>query len=319
MNVNPRDNGETTAGQLPNLVEAFRSAGSPAVLSHDQTQAWVPLAQGQLQRIPLECPQAPDKADISAVLAQKSIWIAGWLQEPTAELPANCFDYACDDGEYCVEKLSKYGRRDVRRGLRSFEVRRCTWDELVDKGFSAYADAEARHGHTAPSPDELRQMAAAQRDCPLIELWGAWDGEDLAAWIKVMKVDDWAFITTACSCNEALRNCPNNAVTYEATRALLVAEGRRRVSYGISSLQATDNILSLHKFKLRMGYEALRRRRAFAVHPLLRPLVANRPASWMWDLLVRLRPGSGKFSKVAGMARMLTGRAGDPLAWAEDS
>jgi len=305
-------------GQLSDVVRCLRQAGQPAVLSEDGSEAWIPGVQAELQRIPMERTIPPDVRTIREVLAQPKTYIASFMLAPGPKHPANCFDYLCSDRQYRVESLTKNGRRDVRRGLRSFSVRPCTWEEVIAHGFTAYADGEARHGHAPPPGDILERLAAKDGRCPYFQLWGAWDKQGLAAWIRVIKVDDWASITTACSRHDALRDCPNNAVTYEATRTFLTEEGRRYVSYGVSSLQATGNILSLHKFKVRMGFKPVPMHRRFVVHPLLRPALQTRPASWLWDALAAAKPSSVILSKVAGMARLLTGRAGDPLAWAQD-
>ena len=312
-----QDTSTYSGKDLPEFVNYLKSAGQPCLLSLDGTQAWTPGVRAELMRLPVECTSPPDKNVLREVFGQKGIWLASFMLEPMNDRPANCFDYLCTDPAYCIENLTKNGRRDIRRGLRNFAVRRCTWDELLDKGLDAYADTEARHVHGEPSRDDLVEIAELYRDSPFVEIWGAWSEDVLDAWIKVLKIDDWAFITNAYSRNENLRNCPNNGLAYEVTKTCLVDEGRKSISFGISSLQATSNILSLHKFKIRMGYKAVPMCRTFIVHPLMRPMVKTRLASWIWDGLAALRPGSATFSKIAGMARLLSARETAPLAWAE--
>jgi hypothetical protein len=106
-------------------------------------------------------------------------------------------------------------------------------------------------------------------------------------------------------------------VAYEATRSLLVEDKKQSVSFGISSLQATPNLLSLHKFKLRMGYKAVPICRTFHVHWLLAPLVEPGVMSRLWDWMAAARPGSAMLSKLAGMSRLMSGRATDALKWAQ--
>jgi len=300
------------------LAECVRASGRPAVLSEGGNHVWIPGVRGELQRLPMEATATPAPETIREVLGQKGIWIASYMQTPDADRPANCFDYVCTDPEYDISKLDKNRRRDVRRGLRRFSVRRCTWDELAENGYQAYADTESRHEHGKPNPQDLHTMAEQDGACPLIEIWGAWQNNKLAAWIRVIKADEWAFITSAYSANWALSDCPNNAITYEATRLLLCEDGQKQVSYGISSIQSTPNILSLHRFKIRMGFEPRPMHRTFVLHPLLRPLFQWQACSRLWDLASRLRPGSAAISKAAGLARLLSNRVSSPLSWTQE-
>jgi len=310
--------GRGESGSLRAWAEFFSSTGQPVFWDEGDSAIWVPGVRGELQRMPSVVTDVPDKGTIRRVLARRGVWIASCLLEETPERPANCFDYLLFGPDYELDALAKNARRDIRRGLRCFEVRRVDWDEVLANGFDAYRDTEARHGHAPPQPDELTQMADRDRGCPCVELWGASDDRGLAAWIRVLKGDDWAFITSACSRIDALRDCPNNALVFTAAHTFLVEEELSSVSYGISSLQATDNISSLHRFKLRMGFSPVRRYRQFVVHPVLRPLLSTAPASWCWDRLARLRPSSGTLSKVAGLARLLSGREKNPLQWADE-
>jgi len=299
-------------------AEFLARTGQPVHLDECGAAIWVPGVRGELQRLPTVATDAPAEGTIRRVLAQRGVWIASCLLEETPARPANCFDYLRFGPDYDLETLEKNARRDIRRGLRCFEIRRVDWDELLSTGFDAYRDTESRHGHAPPQPEELKELSDRSRGCPSVELWGALDGKGLAAWIRVLKADDWAIIISACSRLDVLRDCPNNALVFEATRTFLVDEKLRCVSYGVSSLQATDNIVSLHRFKLRMGFSPVRRRRHFVARPVLRPLLGTVPASWLWDRLVRLRPSSATLSKVAGLSRRLSGREKNPLSWAQE-
>ncbi len=299
------------------LAEFLASVGQPCVRAEDGSTIWIPGVRAELQRMPFETASAPTPREVGQVLSCKGIWIASYMVAPaTAGAAPNCFDYVCRDGQYDIEKLDKPARRDIRRGARSFTVRRSTWDEVTQKGFEAFKDTELRHGHLPPSPGDLEDIIGWSRHCPLAEAWGAWDEAGLAAWVRVLKADRWALITHAYSRMDALRNCPNNPLVYDLTRTLLLEEKRAQVSYGVSSLQATDNILSLHKFKIRMGYVAEPMCRQFVLHPMLRPFLQGRPQARLLRRLSALRPHSGTLKKVSGLASLLAGLDEDPLAWA---
>lgn len=304
-------------GTLADYVAHEQAAGRHAVLTAGGTQAWIGGVGGELLRLPMECTDPPDANVVRNLLRLRKIWMVSYLLPPDEAHPANCFDYVCRTSDYVIDGLSSHARRDIRRGLRSFTVRLCRWDELADRGHPAAVDTAARHGYVEPASDKTRRFVAQREGSPLFEIWGAWEGDDLAAWMSVAKVDDWAVIDLCRSRTDALRNCPNNALLYAATRRLMVEEKRTYVSYGLSSLQVDVNELSMHKYKVRMEYEALPMRRTFVLHPLLRPLLASPLASRAWQRLAKARPQFSALRKAAGLARLLSGEETSPLAWAE--
>lgn len=304
-------------GTLRAYADYLKKLGQPCEISADGKQAWIPGRRGSLHRFPVECTEPVEPAMLRTLLRKRGIWLLYYSLEPGEGHPANCFDYVCRAPDYRIEDLPANARRDIRRGLRSFTVRLCMWDELAEHGFAAHVDTAARHGYAEPDPQWLADMVGRQRGTPFYEVWGAWreDGQ-LAAWMTVIKIDNWAIIDIARSRSEALKWCPNNAICYAATRRLLVEEGRSYVSYGGSSIQVDVNELSMHKYKIKMGYEPLRLCRVFRTRPLLRPIVTSRLMSWTWEKLAKVRPKSASLRKLAGMSRILSGREKHPLSWA---
>ncbi len=304
-------------GTLSDLVAHYQRLGSSAELTAGGTQSWVPGVRGEMQRFPLECTSEVDTAVSRTLLKKRGIWLVSYLLEGSGAVTPNCFDYVCTDSEYDIGKLGKNARRDIRRGLRRFLVRLCTTEELIEKGLPAHADTMERHGYTEPPADFVERLGERYRDTPFYEIWGAWQGERLCAWMTIIKIDDWAMIDIVRSCTDVLGDCPNNAVLYTATRRLLVAEKRRYVTYGLSSLQVNVNELSMHKYKIRMGYQAVPMHRKFVLHPFPKMILTTRPASWMVEALAGRVPRIAGLRKIAGLSRLLSGREKSPLAWAD--
>jgi hypothetical protein len=302
-------------GTLKEYVAYEHAAGRPAFLAPDGTHAWIQEARGVLGCFPLEYDGPLDARFIRHVLKQPGIWMLTYLVAGTESQPANCVDYVCRGPNYRLESLSPRARRDIRRGLRSFQIRLCTWDEVAEHGYPAHADTRARHGRPPPSPDDVRTFVELRRPFPHFEVWGAWDGDALAAWMSVAKVDNWALIEKAPSRTAARRNCPNNALLYAATRHLLVAEGRAFVSNGRSSTLLGVRNRPLHRYKARMGYEPVPRRRAFALHWMLGLVMKPRAAAPAWEVLAELLPRVPALRKAAALARLVSGREGASLAW----
>jgi hypothetical protein len=294
-------------GTLQDLVAHLARLGEPCGSSAAERQAWVQYPRGVLLRFPLDCTAPVEQEACSALLHERGVWLLNYLIAPDEGHPANCVHYVSRYGGYDIQKLDRQARQNVRRGLKTFELRLCTWEEWARKGFQAYAETEARHGYDA-DPRLFERMADRWRGCALYEIWGAWQGEDLAAWLTVLKVDDWAMVDLVRARTTALSGRPNNALLYLAGRHALVEERRRYVTLGTSSLQIGANEQSMHRYKVDMGYEAVPMRRVFVSRPTYRPILESRAMSWVWDRLSRTFPRSAPLRKVAGMARLLSGR-----------
>ena len=297
-------------------VEYLCRIGLTSAVSEDGKQAWIPGPHGSLHRFPVECDQPVPPDVLTELLRMDGIWLLYYSLKADEDHPANCFDYVCDRKDYRIDDLLSNARRDVRRGLRSFTVRLCTWEELAEHGFAAHTDTALRHGYARPAPQWLEDLVARQRGTPFYEAWGAWREGQLAAWMTIIKIDDWAIIDIARSCTEMLKWCPNNAICYEMTRRMLVEEKRSYATYGGSSIQVGVNELSMHKYKTRMGYEPVMLHRAFEVRSLLRPMMKPKLASWALENLAKAFPKFANLRKLAGMSRLLSGRENDPLRWA---
>jgi hypothetical protein len=294
-------------GTLQDLVAHLSRLGEPGGSSAAGSQAWIQYPRGVLLRFPLDCTGPVEQEASAALLHERGVWLLNYLVAPDDAHPANCVHYVSRDGGYDIQKLDRQARQNVRRGLKTFDLRLCTWEEWARKGFQAYAETEARHGYGA-EPRAFERMTDRWKGCPLYEIWGAWEGEELAAWLTVLKVDDWAMVDLVRARTTALSGRPNNALLYLAGRHALVEERRRYVTLGTSSLQVGANEQSMHRYKVDMGYEAVPMRRVFASRPAYRPVLESRAMSWVWDQLARTFPRSAPLRKVAGMARLLSGR-----------
>ena len=79
----------------------------------------------------------------------RGTWVIDYLLEVGEATPANAFLYLCRDPDYDLSKLSKNGRKAIRRGLNNVRVARVSWAELDDKGYAAMAETDVRHGYAA--------------------------------------------------------------------------------------------------------------------------------------------------------------------------
>jgi hypothetical protein len=305
-------------GSLAEYAKCLRARKQPCLSSTNGQALWVPGSRGELMRMPVTYNEPPSRVELRRVLGQKGIFVASYLVRPDDDRPADTFFYVCRERSYEMGDLKKRTRAAVRKGLKELDVRLCTWDELAEKGYPAYADTDERHGYPVPSREDFASFLEQRRDSPFLDIWGAWAGEDLAGWLTVLKVGDWAWFDAAKSATAYLSQSPNNALYFLITHTMLVDEGRSWVSSGLSTVQAGVDPLSLHRFKLRMRHAPERLRRVFVPHWALRPVVGHRLAASVWTALARAFPKYGLLGKIAGLARSVCGTRGDALAWADD-
>lgn len=304
--------GYAPGGPLAEYAAYLKAHGHEAIVMDGGRRLWVSSGRGFLERLPIEGQDAPGPAEVRRLLRLPGVWVVTYVRPPDEGHPPNAFNYVCAISDYRIEGLARHARADVRYGLRNYTVRLSTPEELAEKGFAADADTADRHGVDRPTPEGLRRYAESLRGSPLFDIWGAWKGDDLAAWMTVARLDAHAMLCMIRSRTGA-KGSPNNAVLYVATRRYLVEDRLPYVTAGLSTIKVAANTLSLHEYKTHMGYEARPVFRAFAVHPLLAPLLKTRAGSW---LLEKAAGKSSVLQRASGLARLMSGREKAPLAWA---
>ncbi len=192
---------------------------------------------------------------------------------PADDEPANAALYLCRDQDYGIDSLSSNNRSKVRRGLKRFDVRLSTADEIVAAGYPSYLDTRERHGSVPMSPDRFRANWEAQRVVPDREIWAAWAGDEIAAFGAVHRCGRWAAISATVSSRAHQRDYPNHALFFTMLEHLMAQPEVESVSYGLSSMRSETARDSLHHFKVSIGLEAVPVVRRVEVHPLLRPAV----------------------------------------------
>jgi hypothetical protein len=304
------------SGTLSEYAHHLQSRGERACPTADGHELWVNFTATGLIRLPATSTSPVSRTTARELLRTRGIWVLDYLLEPDDSKPPNAFLYLCRDPDYDLMRLSKNGRKAVRRGLKNVQVRRVSWTEVVDKGYAATMETDRRHGIAISSEAEYRVRMKTE-DSPFYELWGAWEGEDLVAWLRVLKVDDWACIVYSPSRDSALHTYANNAMRYETLRELLTVEKRREVCTGLTGITPDVPLRTLHVYNTRMGFEAVPVHREFAARWWLRWSLANRPAAWFWAKMAKRFSQVFAIHRMAGLARFMAGVDRHPLAWAD--
>ena len=259
---------------------------------------WATHESAALVRRPIFLLTLPTTHEVHHALWRGRAAIASYLQEPDERHPANAWLYLCTDHSYSLERLSSATRRNVRRGLGELAIMPLAAAELLAHGADAFCDTRRRAGLSDGTPDVFRRLYAAYARLPEYAFLGAWKDDQLAAFLTITEVEDWVEIGD-CSMDALLQYRPNDTLLYCALYHYLVERGCRLASFGVSTIQSTNDDAGLHRFKLKLGFEAVPVHRAFVPHPFLRPFT-NRATLWGVNAALRFRPGNRRLRKVGG-------------------
>ena len=236
---------------------------------------WLQHEPGALMRLPIFAVGTPEAGELRALHWMRLAPLVSYLLEPDDRHPANGFVYACTNSQYSLEGLDHRVRTNIKRGLREFKIRLISVEEVLAGGVPAYLDTWRRHGHERVSADEFSNSYCATARLPGNKFLAAWKGDELAAFMGITEVDDWVEVRSRFSTNASLNSRPNEALLFTLLRQYLVERKFRTVSAGVSSVDPSANTPGLHRFKVKMGFEAIPVHRVFSFHPLLRPLVSR--------------------------------------------
>lgn len=286
---------------LGDYVSMLSSQGTRVVHGRNDT-FWIEHEFRALARTPEFITLPPCPGDVEAVLKYGWAAVASYNLEPDESHPANAWLYLCTDRTYSLERLSSPMRRNVRRGLSELRIAPLSPDQLLIHGAQAFCDTRNRVGLSDGTQANFHRRFSSLAKCQAHVFLGAWKGDALAAFLSLTEVADWVSIEGCFSRTDLLNSRPNDLLMYTALSRYLLEEGRRLVSYGLSSAQAESNAETLHLFKTKVGFQAKPVHRAFEFHPLLRPFV-GRATLGAIGLLLRISPRSRRLKKADGILR----------------
>ncbi len=191
-------------------------------------------------------------------------------------------------------------RSKVRRGLEACQVGPISLERYGQEGWLLERDTLLRqHRHSRQGHAHWQRMVEAAAGLEGFEAWGAEVDGRLAAALLFVRIDGCINLLRQQSLSEFLPLRINNALLFEATRALVARPGIHLIHNGLHSLDAPA---SVDQFKVRLGYSAKPIRQRVAFHPRLAPCIGPgllTTLQWM----ARLYPASDYLQKTLGMAR----------------
>ena len=267
---------------------------------------WTRYLYGAMMRRPTFHVGPPAPGELREVFWRGRAMVASYLLEPDERHPANAWLYICTDQAYALEKLSPVMRRNVRRGLRELRIAPLTTEQVLAHGTQAFCETRRRLGLSDGTPEAFHHRFASRARFPEYVYLGAWKDDQLAAFLSMIQVDDWAEHEGTFSVDALRQYRPSDTLMYIALTHYLVERKCRLVSSGVSSIQVESNTAGLHRFKTKVGFEARPVHRAFVAHPLLRPFV-NPLTLWGVNTALRFRPADRRLHEARGVLACMLG------------
>jgi len=208
----------------------------------------------------------------------------------------------CDTPGYDIESLGANARSKVRRGLRRCEVVPVAFATIAAHGQAADRDTLARQGRSVrlPGPAWQRFWDAAAAT-PGMEGWGAYVGQELAAFLVSVQLDDCVEFLLARSRSDHFDAYPNNALIFQVAHEMLAVRRLRQVTFGLESLEPVG---PLDQFKFGMGFRAAPLRQRVVFHPFVRVLLQRRVLRDLVCQFAASRGGeAGFWRKALGLVR----------------
>lgn len=211
------------------------------------------------------------------------------------------YQIVCDTAGYGLETLSANARSKVRRGLKRCRVEPVASSVVATAGKQAHADTVGRQGREGvldgPRWDRFWKAVGST---PGFEVWGAWCGDDLAAFLVSVTFADCVEFLLARSRSDHLGAYPNNALLFSVTEEMLSRRGVGRITFGLESL---EEVGPLDQFKFGMGFRAEPLCQRVVLHPVVRAVLRPAPMRSAVRRWAERREDAVFWRKAAGILR----------------
>ena len=169
----------------------MRRQGRKAFLEKDGVY-WQDSERVALERHPLFCLDLPSPREVRSLLWRSRSLVATYVMPADGAHSANSWLYLCENRDYCLENLASPARRDARRALRAFHYEFLDSAALLAHGARPFCDTRARVGLSDGTPQLFQKYASSLIANPGYQFVGAWCGDQLAAYLWMLTIDDWA-------------------------------------------------------------------------------------------------------------------------------
>lgn len=264
---------------------------------------WIKHERMSLIRFPDFETSQPSKEEIKRVFKESGSLIISYTLQPKDTKLANSLLYNCYRNKYDVNNLSKNVRRDIRIAQRNLKLGVTDWEDILKNGLKAFADTRSRVGLSDGDKKNFTSRFGHLSKIPGNKAVAAWFGNEIAAFMSLIVLDKFVIIQGSFSTNDHKKYCPNNGLSDFVLNYFLIENNYDIVCYGLSSIQEDPGNEGLHKYKIRVGFEAIPVQRIFLLNPNYKPLKGI--LKFSLHLLLKIFPRNRTIRKASGLFNYL--------------
>jgi len=258
---------------------------------------WYDAAPHIMQAFPYDWLIQPSWQELRRLMKQEKV-VALRYSTPLTAHPGMISYHIMLEPPYCLEKLKSQARNGVKRGLSNATVEEISFKRLATEGWLLQRDTLERQNRLmGMTQAEWEKICLAADDLPGFTAWGTLVDGELAAALITCRIGDTYYVPYATSYRKFLNLYVNNALFYQASCAMLDAEGIKKIFFSLHSLDAPA---SVNEFKIRMGLQIKPVRQRVVFHPHAR-LFLNRLTCDLLSGFTKRKPDNVTASKAYGM------------------
>ncbi len=212
------------------------------------------------------------------------------------------YDVVVEDKNYGYGSIRSAKRRhNIRWALKHCKVEEVSFDLLEQIGLPLVEDTYKRLGIQVNGPvlEKWKNYFRAANSNPMLQAWGAFVSNRLAAFNFHIFCRDSAHIPMTFSCSDLLRWHPVDALVFVSTQRTMARDSVSCISFGRRPLTGvgSDSLLS---FKESMGFKKIPLKERLEVNPILKPILGE-------HICLVIRAISNRYLKRSYNARLLGG------------
>ena len=195
----------------------------------------------------------PTLDDLEQILSKKNIWFVNFICEFTEN---NTNEYSFTGSEYKLENFSSKIRNQIRKSLKSCEIKVPSFEEIVSQGIIINRETLSLHNRTVvylTNEDLWMKYVKELMSSKDVYVYGAYVEGKLAAYAFFIKVNDKYYIYHPFSSRIYSKSAPMNGLLFTAINDFIKHDDTGvDVSYGLASFFSMQG---LDKFKKGMLFK----------------------------------------------------------------
>lgn len=211
---------------------------------------------------------------------------------------ADSFLYICRNKNYSFALLPSNMQRNIKRAAREFTFSEIDREVFLTSGWKCFYDTRTRAGILDGNKENFLNQFQSWIDLSSNKIYGVMKENQLAAFISVSEINNWAEIGLYSS-SQYLSLRPNDLIIYKVLELYLSQKKFSFVSFGLSSIQKDSSVDGLHKFKTKVGFEAIGIKRIFLINKKFNCL-NNKLFILLLKRVNKIYPNSRRLRKIEG-------------------